>query len=362
LLNQAQMIARYIGLAIWPQSLVIDYGLPRAIGPADVIPQVLLLVAIGAATVVALLRWPAFGFLGAMFFLTLAPTSSVVPIASEVGAERRMYLPLAALAVLVVTLGSVLLERLRERWPARSRMLTAAAIALSAVVVTALGVRTILRNREYAAPLTLWESSVARWPNGRARFSLATEYISAGRHEEALTQLREAVNDYPDARAGLGTELIMQGRPAEAIGVLNVFIDEKPKLPNRIPARLLLGQALLSQGQLEAASSQFKAVLDLDPHSVAANQGMGIAARIQAARFLEQGKAAPAAVEAREALRRNPADAEAHNILGVTLASQGEMAQAIQEFQEALRLNPQHKSASTNLARALAVSPARPSP
>ena len=36
------------------------------------------------------------------------------------------------------------------------------------------------------------------------------------------------------------------------------------------------------------------------------NQGMGIAARIQAARFLEQGKVAPAEVEAREALRRTP--------------------------------------------------------
>ena len=36
LLNQADMIARYLGLAVWPQSLVIDYGLPRAIGVADV--------------------------------------------------------------------------------------------------------------------------------------------------------------------------------------------------------------------------------------------------------------------------------------------------------------------------------------
>jgi tetratricopeptide (TPR) repeat protein len=356
LLNQAQMIVRYLGLTIWPQSLVIDYGLPRAIGPGDVVPQALLLVAMFAGTIIALARWPAFGFLGAMFFLTLAPTSSIVPIASEVGAERRMYLPLAALSVLAVALGSLLLDRLRKRWPARSRTLTIAAVAASAAVAAALGARTVLRNREYATPTALWESVIARRPNGRARFSLATEYIGAGRHDEAIAQLREAINDYPDARAGLGAELVMQGRQAEAIGVLNVFIDDKPSQPNRIPARLLLGQALLSQGQLDAAASQFKAVLDLDPSSVPANQGMGIAARIQAARFLEQGKTAPAAVEAREALRRNPADAEAHNILGVTLASQGQLAPAIQEFQEALRIDPQNKSATTNLARAQALS------
>ena len=37
------------------------------------------------------------GFLGAWFWITLAPTSTIVPIATEVAAERRMYLPLAAL-------------------------------------------------------------------------------------------------------------------------------------------------------------------------------------------------------------------------------------------------------------------------
>ena len=31
LLNQAQMITRYLALTVWPQSLVVDYGLPRAL-------------------------------------------------------------------------------------------------------------------------------------------------------------------------------------------------------------------------------------------------------------------------------------------------------------------------------------------
>ena len=132
LVNQAAMIARYLGLAVWPRALVIDYGLPRAIGVADVLPQALLVLALLAGTVVALVRWPAIGFLGAMFFLTLAPTSSVVPIASEVGAERRMYLPLAALSVLAVTLAWALVERLRAKWPARARALTIAAVCVAA--------------------------------------------------------------------------------------------------------------------------------------------------------------------------------------------------------------------------------------
>ena len=368
LLNQIQMIARYVGLAVWPRSLVVDYGLPRSLAVSDVVPQALLLLLMLGSTVIALVRWPAIGFLGAMFFLTLAPTSSVVPIASEVGAERRMYLPLAALVVLAVSLGWLVIERLRGKWPARSRTLLYAATCAAGVLVAALAVRTGLRNREYATPMSLWESVVARRPHGRARFALATELLSAGRHDEAIAQLREAVRDYPDARAGLGVELFLQGRSAEAIDVLDPFVRANPAHPNRIPARLMLGQALLSQGRLEEGASQFKAVLDLDPNSYAAKQGMSAASRILAARLLERGNAAQAAVAARDAVRFDPGNAEAHNLLGVALGSQGQFAEAAQEFRQTLRLNPTHPSANTNMERALAMyrrgqpSALRPSP
>ena len=359
LLNQTEMIARYAGLTVWPQSLVVDYGLPRSLAVSDVLPQALLLLVMIGGTIIALVRWPAIGFLGAMFFLTLAPTSSVVPIASEVGAERRMYLPLAALVVLAVSLGWLGLERLRTRWPARARTFLYASLCAAGVLVAALAVRTAFRNREYATPMSLWESVVARRPHGRARFALATELVVAGRHDEAIAQLREAVRDFPDARAGLGTELFAQGRAAEAIEVLDPFVRANPANPNRIPARMLLGQALLSQGRLEEGASHFKAVLDLDPNSVGAKQGMASASRILAARLLEQGNPPQAAVAARDAVRFDPGNAEAHNLLGVALASQGQYAEAAQEFRQTLQLNPTHRSASNNMERALAMSRVR---
>jgi len=290
-----------------------------------------------------------------MFFLTLAPTSSVIPIASEVGAERRMYLPLAALVVLAVTLGWLVLERLRARWPAQSRTLLGAAVCAAVVMVVAFAVRTTYRNREYATPISVWESVVARRPQGRARSALANELMAAGRHDEATAQLREAVRDYPDARAGLGTELFFQGHPAEAIGALDPFVRANPANPNRIPARLMLGQALMSQGQIDEGASQFKAVLDLNASNAAARQGLATGYRILAARLLERGNSAQAAVQAREAVRLNPADAEAHNLLGVALASQGQFAEAAQEFRQTLQIDPKHPSANNNMARALAL-------
>ncbi len=311
-LNQAQMIARYLWLTIWPRSLVVDYGLPRSLRVSDVVPQGVLVLGLLTATVVALVRRTAAGFLGAMFFLTLAPTSSLIPIVSEVGAERRMYLPLAALSVLVV-LAAVRLER---RAPAK------AAVALLAVVVAALGARTVIRNRDYESPVTLWQSSVGRWPQGRSRFALANALLEAQRTDEAAAQLRLAIADYPDARAGLGTVLLMQGHLDEGIQTLEAFVEAGPSLPNRVPARVLLAQA----------------------H------------RAVAERELTRKNAAAAAEEARKSIAIEANNADAHNILGAALASQGNLAAAIPEFQEALRLNPKHEMALRNLAQAFAYS------
>src|SRR5215831_765479 len=87
-LNQAQMIGRYLWLSIWPSALVVDYGVPQSLHATDVAVQLVIIAALVALTVIALFRWPTLGFLGAMFFLTLTPTSSVLPIRTEVGADR----------------------------------------------------------------------------------------------------------------------------------------------------------------------------------------------------------------------------------------------------------------------------------
>ena len=102
LLNQSAMIVRYLRLAFWPRGLVLDYGEPVHISVGNVVPYLAVVGTLLAATAVALVRKPRIGFLGAWFFLTLAPTSSIVPISTEVGAERRMYLPLIAIVVLAV--------------------------------------------------------------------------------------------------------------------------------------------------------------------------------------------------------------------------------------------------------------------
>ena len=469
LLNQIQMIVVYLRLSVWPGPLILDYGLPRALAIRDVVPAALVVVPLLIVSGVALARRPRIGFLPAAFFLTLAPTSSVIPIASEVGAERRMYLPFAAIAVLVVLAGKWALDhaaarslRLKHAVGARPSTLrsaqgrpepnrgttgsgravedsdptarsairlksdpTSVAVRVAAAVITilvlaVLAVRTVYRNAEYARPLSLWETVVERRPHGRARMALATQMIAAGDHAAALPHLREAVRDFPDARYALGTELVFGGQLDQGIAELRQFIQARPDHPNRIPARMLLAQALTSQGKLTEAADWFRTILKVAPASedihtlladvlfragrydeaaaeyrvlltsrpdnpsIESKLGAILMAsgrldeaierfqkalqldphsaalnRSLAEVYVRQGDPARAEPYAREALRLEPGNPAAHNLLGIALASTGSIGEAIGQFQQALQISPDDPQVRANLERALRGTSAR---
>ena len=251
LLNQAQLVARYFWLSIWPRGLVLDYGLPRPLTLGDAIVPGAFVVTLIAATAVALRYAPMIGFLGAWCFFTLAPTSSIVPIATEVGAERRMYLPLAGL----VMLGVLAIHRLGS-W----RFATATA---SIVVLLASG--TIFRNREYESRLTIARTIVERRPHGRAHFFLGNELVVAGERDEAMAQLRLSARDYPGARFALGTELLGEGRTDEGIAEIEAFLRALPTHVNVVPARDMLGRAYLAQRRFAEAAEQFRYLQERAP-------------------------------------------------------------------------------------------------
>lgn len=340
LLNQCEMIVQYLRLALWPRALVLDYGLPRTLTIRDVLPQAAVVVSLLLVTGVALVRWRKVGFLCAVFFLTLAPTTSIVPIASEVGAERRMYLPLAALVVLMVVGGWSALDRVAARSGKRPRLVA----MVAAAVVVALAIGTSYRNAEYASPLALWRTVVERRPHGRARAALASELIAAGSHDEAMIHLREAVRDYPAARFELGTELYGEGKLDEAIAELRQFTAQ-PRFANVIPAEELIGRVLVAQGKLPEAAAQFQRVVELNPSNAAMH---GLLADV----LFAQHRFEEAISHYRVLLASQPAVTTALSNLGVALASLGRLDEAIGSFERAASLDPQSGTAQRNLAQA----------
>jgi tetratricopeptide (TPR) repeat protein len=230
--------------------------------------------------------------------------------------------------------------------------------AVTFAVAAALGARTLARNAQYAAPLSLWESSVERWPHGRVRMGYAIELLTASRNEDAIVQLREAVKDFPDARSPLGSALLIANHVDQAIRELTMFIEANPTKPDRTLTRLLLGRAFLLQARPDEAVQQYRAILDRFPDHADARQGLTMAAGVylrRAETVLRENRFQDAESLVRSSLAINAADAKAHNILGVSLISQERADEAIAEFHEAIRLDPGDGQAQRNLARALAM-------
>ncbi|HVH26235.1 MAG TPA: tetratricopeptide repeat protein [Vicinamibacterales bacterium] len=346
LLNQTQMIVRYLRLAVWPSGLVVDYGAPRALGPGDVVPHAGLVLGLVALTIWALARWPMVGFLGLWFFTTLSPTSSIVPIATEVGAERRMYLPLAALVVLAVLGVSWLLARLmRMRGLSSERAQLAGAAAL-AVVVILLGGATIARNREYASAVTLARATLERWPTPRAQHSLGAALVADMQYEEGIRQLTEAVDGDPGARYTLGVALFQQGKLPEAIVQLREFLARE-SLRIEVPAaHELVGRALRAQGRYAEAGEEFQRVLQMTPSR---REVHGLLAES----LMRQQKFGEAVGHYQQMLAYRPNDISALMQLGISLIALGRADEAIVQFRRVVELIPRDGVANRNLARAL---------
>ena len=275
LLNQLQMIVAYLRLSVWPRSLVLDYGVPKALALQNVLPEAVLVSALLTAALLVIMRWPRVGWLAAVAVLTLAPTSSVVPIATEVGAERRMYVPLMALSVLAVVGGRLLLDRIVARDRGSSRRIVLAATVGAGCALVALGVRTFYRNKEFQDPVALWRTVVDRRPSGRAHLGLGMALIAAGQRSDGVAELRTAAGDYGEARGILGVELFADGRTDEAIAQLGLYVADRPLDPSRIPAHLLRGEALRSAGRLNEAVAEFRTVLQQAPHHLPAREDLG---------------------------------------------------------------------------------------
>jgi len=370
LLNQAEMVTRYLRLAVWPGPLVLYYGWPRALGVSDVWLQGLFIVTLLGAAVVALRRWPRAGFLGAWAFLTLAPSSSVLPIATEVGAERRMYLALAgliALAVAVVDWGAA-------RYASRRRRAVVLAVAI--VLAVPLAVRTAARIAEYESAQTLARTVFERWPSPQAAHLVGTELAAAGRRDEAIPYLREAARTYAPARYFLGSELLAAGRVEEGITELSAFVRDEPSLLAARAAHGLLANALAERQDFTAAVPHYREYLAAHAEDANGWNGLGIAllqsgdragavdafaAAVKAApgnagfqtnfarALLDAGRLDEAARIAQQTAAAGP-NAAAHDILGRVMAAKGKLAGARAEFMRALEIDPNYAPARDALA------------
>jgi protein O-mannosyl-transferase len=199
LLTQPGVILHYLRLAIWPAGQRFDYSDWGVVRSADwpslraALPAVAVVAAAAVATVVGTIRRRPWGFLGVAFFLSLAPTSSLLPV-DAVANEHRMYLALAAVVAAAV-LGALAAGRRLGATP------RAAAIAAGAVVLL-LVVATQLRNQVYTSIGGIWVDVFAKAPdNHRANWMLASIFDGAGETDHALEFATRSLEIRPESSA-----------------------------------------------------------------------------------------------------------------------------------------------------------------
>jgi tetratricopeptide (TPR) repeat protein len=306
--SQPGVILHYLRLCFWPHPLVLDYGWPAANELVPILWSTALVSVLGLSTLWALWRLPPIGFLGAFFFLVLAPTSSVLPII-DLAFEHRMYLPLAAVvAAVVVAVDAALARASAPTW---------VGVALLVTIVASLSAATVLRNRDYRSVEVLWRTVVDAAPgNYRGQMNLGAALGELNRNEEALVFLRTAIALAPD-------------HPA---------------------AHVNLAAALFTLHQLDESEAHLLRALEISPNHAAARRNYDTL----------RGKRdeLEASIERlRAAVQHGPRDAVAQLNLASALLDIGRRDEALRHFLEAIRLDPYLPKPLAGAARILATHP-----
>jgi protein O-mannosyl-transferase len=343
--SQPGVILHYLRLSFWPEPLCFEYDWPVA-GmdrfAVEILPGLLVLGVLGAATIRGLWLNRAWGFVGACFFLMLAPTSSVLPL-RQLAFEHRMYLPLAAVVVFAASTVAFVGERMSRRVRMGQPLMGLSIACAACFAASALAICTYNRNSAYSTTLSIWKDTLDKVPNSCVVLAdYAYALNDAGNTDEAISQYRKALKinpRYPNANDGLGVILFRMGQVDEAIVHFQAALDAEPKMAE---TRYNLGYAWQIKKNFSAAIDQYGAALEIKPDLYAAHNRLGEV-------YLSQGKTAKAVEYLRRALEIEPDFADAHCNMGNALSEQGQTGKAAAEYQKALGLNPKLVTAEANL-------------
>ena len=306
-LTQPGVIFRYLQLSLWPVGLCLDYAWPPAQTVSRIAAPAVGVAALLAATAWGLWRRSWIGFVGAWFFLILAPTSSIMPI-RDLAVEHRMYLSLAAVVVLVVFTA----RRMVSRLPGSGR---GAALMSAPVIASLMLLATIGRNHDYRSEVAVWRS------------------------------VHRVAPDSPGPLADLGAHYLR--RSPLHVNLAAYFYRQALRLdPDVVEA--LTGMAVISQrqGDLDRAASYLNRALDSAPEYAPARENLGVVLYLQ-------GRYDQAVEQLRMVLTYWPGRAQTHTNLGNALRAQGNFEEAISHYRQALRIDPNLLPARYNLAHAL---------
>jgi tetratricopeptide (TPR) repeat protein len=240
-LTQGAVILRYLRMLLVPLGFTVD---------ADIQTPTLWLAALAWVGVLALAGIAAFqftnvraGFWFLVGLVLLLPSSSIFP-ATDLAADRRIYLPMIGFAACA----ALLLAKLRP-------------IYLAVMLILLAGV-SITRTATWRNEESLWTDAVAKAPTKiRPRIQLARA-VEADRALLVLEQAKGIAPDDARIPAEEGRIYLSLGRPGQALPEFGRALALSPRSVEAMNNR---GVALLALDQKEAARADFERALAIDP-------------------------------------------------------------------------------------------------
>jgi len=186
--------------------------------------------------------------------------------------------------------------------------------------------------------------------NFSANYILGDMLLSRGDAASSIPYFQTAWNTEPKnvvAAAELAVALSSASKAPEA---RQQFLRALEIDPNYTDARYNLASLDASTGEWEAASVEFKQVLDERPSDAKIREQLGKVFILWADSLADAGHLDQAVLRYRDALVYRADDPALHTILGVGLARLGRLQEGRTELETALRIDPGYQPARTALA------------
>jgi tetratricopeptide (TPR) repeat protein len=323
ILNALRVAWKYAGLHIYPATLSCDYSfnqIPVYLDWRHTLPAAAAaVVAVGAWLWAVQKRRSGLVLAGGIYLAGFATTANILVPTGTIMGERLAYLPSAGFCLLVALIWSWLRvqaplgARPDEGW--RRTLAWGVLMAL----VAALAMRTVVRNRDWKNDLVLYSAAVRAAPgSAKMHSNLGSQYMGRGQLDLARTEFQAALRiypDYPDALASYGLLESWKG-DNEAAGRM---IERAVNLSRRDNINydfmvVNLAALLMQTGHMDGA-------LELLNREIAESPKYARAWSNRAVIRYKRGETASAAADAGEALRLDPSNTQAQNLMRLLGAS-----------------------------------------
>jgi tetratricopeptide (TPR) repeat protein len=316
IVNALRVAWKYVALQIYPATLSCDYSfnsIPVYMAWGPNLLSAIAFLAVTAAWTWAIYHWVTRAaqrtmllggaILGCgIYLIAFATTSNILLYTGTIMGERLAYLPSAGFCLLIALAWSWLHSRYRNL-----------ALGVMALICALLAARTVVRNRDWYDNFTLFSAAVQAVPqSAKAHNNLGAVYMARKQNKLAKAEFETALRihpDYPDALASYGLMAFLSNDLPNAERAMDRALGMSRRENHNYDFMAVNYAALLLQtGRPDAALT----ILDRE---IAEAPGYGRAWANRAVIRFQRGEVAAARSDAETALRLEPDNLQARNVL-----------------------------------------------